>query len=214
MRTITALVFSLVFSSVSFAQTGTYVQPYQPGQQRQPGAANQAPEAYFVSTPDQLIRQGINRLAGFLIGVKAATPEAVQEFVALELAGYFDFAYMARWAAGRFYRRMDDAQRAAMTAKMQDMFLGALARNLGSLQQPLSRVDVFPARPGRTVNEAVVLTRVLNGNVPLHMEFRFYWSSRGWRVFDVSADGASALAFYRLYFNNVFRRYGPDAVLR
>ena len=208
MRTITALFFSLAFSSLSLAQTGNY---YQQGPS---GAANPASEPYFVSTPDQLIRQGINRLTGFLIGVKDASPEAVQEFVELELAGYFDFTYMARWAAGRFYRRLDDAQKAAMTAKMKDLFLGALARNLGSLQQPLSRIEVYPALPGRTVNEATVLTRVLNGKVPLHMEFRFYWGNEGWRVFDVSADGASAVAFYRLYFTNVFRRYGPDAVLR
>ncbi len=214
MRTITALIFSLAFSSLSFAQAGNYYLPYNTGQAGPSGASNTVPEPYYVATPDQLIRQGINRLAGFLVGVKDASPAAVQEFVALELSGYFDFSYMARWAAGRYYRRLTDAQKAAMAAKMQDLFLGALARNLGSLKPPLPRVDVYPARPGRTVNEASVLTRVHSGSVPLNMEFRFYWSQSGWRVFDVTADGASAVAFYRLYFNNVFRRYGPDAVLR
>jgi len=204
----TALVLSLVFSSLSLAQSGNSPQ------QLRTGASAYAVEPYFVATPDQLIRQGVNRLTGFLIGVEDATPEAVQEFVNLEIAGYFDFAYMARWAAGPFYQRLDTAQKAAMTAKMKDLFLGALARNLGSLQRPIPRIDVFPARPGRSVNEASVTARVMANPRQIRMNFRFYWSNHGWRVFDVSANGASAVAFYRRYFNNMFRRYGPDAVLR
>ena len=40
-----------------------------------------------------------------------------------------------------------------------------------------------------------------------------YWNEQGWRIFDVSANGASAVAYYRTYFGEMFRRYGPDAVL-
>ncbi len=203
MRTITTLVFSLVFSSLCLAQTGY-----------QSSAGAISPEPYYVATPDQLIRQGVNRLTGFLMGVENASPEAVREFVEMELAGFFDFEYMSRWAAGPFYRRLSDAQKAAMTAKMKDMFLGAVAQHLGSQQLPLSRVDVYPARPGRTVNESDVLTQVFTHNSRMQLNFRFYWSQTGWKVFDVSANGASAVAFYRRFFNNIFRRYGPDAVLR
>ncbi len=206
MRTISALVFSLVVSSLCLAGTGNPPQA---------GAPGMNPELNFVSAPDQIIRQGINRLTGFLMGSKNPSPDTVEDFVALELAGNFDFAYMARWAAGSFYQRLNDDQKAAMTAKMKDLFLGALARHLSSVQQPLSRVEVFPTRPGRTANEARVFTRVLNKKAQVRMVFRFYWSqSDGWRIFDVSANGASAVAFYRRYFNNLFRRHGPDAVLR
>jgi phospholipid transport system substrate-binding protein len=203
MRTIATLVFSLVFSSLCLAQTGN------------PSSAGAiSPEPYYVATPDQLIRQGVNRLTGFLMGVENASPEAVREFVELELAGFFDFDYMSRWAAGPFYRRLNDAQKSAMTARMKDMFLGAVAKHLGSQQLPLSRVEVYPARPGRTANESNVLAQVFTNNSRTQMNFRFYWSQTGWKVFDVSANGASAVAFYRRFFNNLFRRYGPDAVLR
>ncbi|RKZ36806.1 MAG: ABC transporter substrate-binding protein, partial [Gammaproteobacteria bacterium] len=44
--------------------------------------------------------------------------------------------------------------------------------------------------------------------------FRFYRSPRGWRIFDVSANGASAVTFYRQYFSRQVRRFGLQALGR
>ena len=57
-------------------------------------------DPYYVASPDQVIRQGIDRLVGFLIGSGDPDPQAVHDFVELEIAPHFDFAYMSRWAAG------------------------------------------------------------------------------------------------------------------
>lgn len=179
------------------------------------GAADTSPEPYYVASPDQLIRQGVDRLAGFLIGAGDPSPDAVRQFVELEIAPYFDFAYMARWAAGPLYHRLSLDQRVAMTAKVRSLFLDALARHLGTLERPLPRVDVFPARPGRTFSEASVYARVMSPDrPPVRLEFRFYWSRDGWQVYDAVANGASAAAFYRSYFTSALRRHGPEAVLR
>lgn len=172
-------------------------------------------DTYYIASPDQLIRQGIDRLTGFLMGSDNPEPETVRRFVAAEIGPHFDFAYMARWAAGPLYRRLDPAQRAAMTDKLRGMFLDAFARHLGTLQRPLPHVDVFPARPGRTIREAVVYARVISGPAPpVRLEFRFYWSGQGWKVYDAVANGASAVAFYRQYFTRALRRHGPEVVLR
>ena len=48
----------------------------------------------------------------------------------------------------------------------------------------------------------------------VNLEFRWYWNDGGWKIFDVSANGASALLFYRGYFSALIRRYGPEAALR
>jgi phospholipid transport system substrate-binding protein len=172
-------------------------------------------DPYYVASPDQLIRQGLDRLLGFLMGSRDPTPETVRQFVELEIAPYFDFAYMAQWASGPLQHRLDQQQRMAMTAKLRRLFLDALSRHLGTLERPLPRVDVFPARPGQSTSEARVYARVLpEGRPPARLEFRFYWSAEGWKVYDVVANGASAVGFYRTYFTTALRRYGPDAVLR
>jgi phospholipid transport system substrate-binding protein len=173
------------------------------------------PEPYYVATPDQLIRQGVDRLAGFMMGSPNTDEQSAREFVGVEIAPYFDFEYMARWAAGPFYHRLNAHHRAAMTAKLKELFLNALARNLGALQRPLPRIDVFPARPGQTMSEARVYARVLaERGPPLRLEFRFYWSAQGWKVYDAVANGSSAVAFFRGYFSAALRRHGPDVLLQ
>jgi len=204
MRSLAVVCFVLLTSSAGAQQPAAM-----------PGEGAYAGEQYYVASPDQLIRQGVDRLVGFLVGSGDATPEAIREFVELEIAPVFDFRYMARWSAGPLYHRLTPEQRAAMTAKLRAMFLDALARNLGSLDRPLPRVDVFPARPGRSVHEASVHARVLpEQRPPVRLEFRFYWSNDGWKVYDAVANGASAVAYYRSYFTTMLRRYGPDAALR
>ena len=174
-----------------------------------------APEPYYVATPDQLIRQAVDRLIGFMMGSPSAEPQNVREFVGLEIAPYFDFEYMSRWAAGRYYHRLTPQQRSALTVKLSCMFLDALSRNLGALQRPLPRVDVFPARPGRSMTEATVYVRIQAVQRPAaRLEFQFYWSPQGWKVYDVASNGASAVAYYRRYFTSMLGQHGPDVILR
>jgi len=204
MRT-TLAVALLVASAHLFAQSGygqgnpLYTPAYRP----------------IAATPDQVIRRGVDRLSGFLMGAQNASPQAIRAFLDHEIAPSFDFAYMARWAAGPMYRRLSDAQHARMTAVLKDLFLSALAKNLGTYAQPTPRVDVYPARTTANGRQATVHARVVSLNgIFSGLNFRFYWSKQGWRIFDVSANGASAVAYYRTYFGDMFRRYGPDVVLR
>ena len=120
---------------------------------------------------------------------------------------------MARWAAGPLHHRLDEQQRGALAVKLQTLFLGALARNLGTIERPLPRVDVFPARPGQSMSDAVVYARVWRPSGQTRLEFRFYWTGSEWKVYDAAANGASAVAYYRRYFSTMLRHHGPDAIL-
>ena len=202
----TALVAALLLASTQlFAQSG-YGQGdglYEPGYTPVP------------TTPDQIVRSGMDRLTGFLMGAQDPSPEAIRTFLDREIAPFFDFTYMARWAAGPMYRRLNATQHARMTVLLKGLFLSALAKNLGTYARPLPRVDVYPARAAANGSQATVHTRVTGANGMFSgMNFRFYWNEQGWRIFDVSANGASAVAYYRSYFGAMFRRYGPEAVLR
>ncbi|MGI9332077.1 MAG: MlaC/ttg2D family ABC transporter substrate-binding protein [Gammaproteobacteria bacterium] len=176
------------------------------------GAA-EATESARPMPPHRIVRQGVDRLVGFLIGASDDRPDALQVFLDQTIAPHFDFAYMSRWAAGPLYRRLDNGQRTALESKLEISFMGALARNLGSFTRPIPRIDVFRTRPGQRRGEARVPVRVVTdaGQI-MRLEFRFYWSTSGWKIYDVTANGASAVAFYREYFGEMLRRRGPDAL--
>lgn len=164
--------------------------------------------------PEQLLREGISRLNRFFSQPRSPTPEEIRFFLDAEIAPYFDFRYMSRWAAGHYFRRMSEIHREQMAAYLSDMFLTALARNLGSFARPLPEVEVLPTRRGRAPGEVSVSAMVAPGTeLPLPLEFRFYWSPEGWKIFDVKANGLSAVGFYRRYFTDLLRRHGPDALL-
>jgi len=166
----------------------------------------------WSASPDQIVRSGVDRLTGFLIGVPEVTPENLGSFLDLEIAPLFDFDYMAKWSAGTYWPRLDANERARLGAKLGSMFLDALARNLGTYVEPLPRIDVFPARRAGP-SEARVSARVTGERgMRVRLDFRFYLSARGWRVFDVAANGASAVAYYRGYFRELLRRKGPAAL--
>ena len=164
--------------------------------------------------PAQVLSRGIERLTGFLIGARDPTPETVFSFLHDEMAPHFDFTYMAAWAAGPHHRQLDSQQRTRLAARLEQLLLGALARNLGSFSQPSPRIDIYRPRPGRSGVEAVVPARVMYpSGFTVRLEFRFYWSGSAWRIFDVAANGASALAYYRRHFRDLLERPGPAAPL-
>lgn len=175
-----------------------------------PGAgpySRQAPAEQAMS-PSAILRQGIDRLKGFLTRGAASTEE-IQAFLDQEIAPYFDFDYMAQWAGGPMYRQMDEAQRAEFAANLKQMFFSALARNLGTFSTPAPRIDIFPARARPYSREVTVNARVTRDRgYPVSLRFRFYRGDDGWKVFDVTANGTSAVAYYRRYFAKMARGGG------
>jgi phospholipid transport system substrate-binding protein len=151
-----------------------------------------------VADPGEVLREGVTKLLQFLRQKNSPNEAAVQAFLDKEIAPYFDFAYMAKWTAGPAYRNMDIQQRKMLEQKIKEMLLTSLGQRLGSYDN--QDVRFFqPRRVGQ--NEVKVRMGILRaGGYPARIDFRFYRGDSGWKVFDVSANGSSALAFYRQYF--------------
>ncbi len=205
---------------------------YPPGASYAPAYANpiaghygRQPPAWFnpgtyqeprEPTPDQILRTGIDELSRFLQSDAAENPDALQAYVLTRVAPYFDFTRMARWAAGRYFRRMDANQRSAFTQKLAGMFLEALTRNLGTYTNPLPRIDIFHLRSARFGDEVTVRALVTpRGGYPMKLDFGLARTEDGqWRVYDVAANGNSAVTYYRNHFARLASRQGIPALLR
>ena len=172
------------------------------------GAPWSAPRAVPQQTqanPAAVLREGMNRLVAFL--QTNPGPAQISAFVDAEIAPYFDFSYMTQWVAGRQYRYMGEGERQAMQDELKQMFLGALAQRLGGYSNQSVRFN----RP-RRVNgsEVSVGVDILQpGGYPARLNFRFYRGKDGWRVFDVSANGSSALVHYRQHFTRLQYQQRP-----
>jgi phospholipid transport system substrate-binding protein len=158
--------------------------------------------------PGTLLREGMTKLLKFVRRSKPRDPQQVAAFLESEIAPYFDFDYMGDWAAGSMKRHMTDQQIHELGLRVKEMLLGTLARRLGDYNNQDVRF-YRPRSSGR--NEVKVRVGILQaGGYPTNIDFRFYRSESGWKVFDVAANGNSALAYYRQYFMNQMRPQAPN----
>jgi phospholipid transport system substrate-binding protein len=161
-----------------------------------------APQAES-SAPLNIVKAGINKLTTFIRNGGGQNPEQARTFLESEVAPYFDFNYMARWAAGPAWRSMTPEQRAIMQEQITQAFMTTLAQKLTSYtNQP---IRYFTPR-GQGSDDVRVSAWIMQPNgIPTKLEFRFYKSEAGWKIFDVKAGGNSAVVYYRNQFRSLYR---------
>lgn len=167
----------------------------------------QQPQQQRVAGPADVLRQGINELRSFLTSGNARNPGDVDRFVEQRIAPYFNFNHMIKSSLGPTWQRMTPADRNEAKSWLRQNFLSRLTEYIANYQA--SRVDVLNPQPGMNRGEMIVPVRVWRQNVPpMSLDFRFYQDKSGWRIFDVSANGQSAIIFYRGYINRMLRGQG------
>ncbi len=149
-----------------------------------------------VANPAVALRAGIDKLMAFLGQEPAPDAAQLSAFLNNEIAPFFDFDYMAKTAGGRLFERLSADQQAEITAGIKNSFLGKMADKLGGYSN--QQVRFLPPRAGDGGRTAQVSVAILNpGTYPARLDFRLYRGGEDWRVYDVAANGQSAIVHYR-----------------
>jgi len=169
------------------------------------------PQEKVAPSPEAILQSGISALIGQF--KKGSTQEEMLGFLDQEISRYFDFAYMARLSSGPYWNSINEGQQHTFEGRFRAMFFQSLARQISNLGNP--QIQFYPVRPGATPNEMTVSARVTQPQgIPILMDFRFYRNEQeGWKVFDVVADGSSAVLYYRRFYTELVGRYGVNALL-
>ncbi len=183
-----------------------------------PGYGYTQPYAYYPNyqqqSPAQLLEMGVKVLQDYLKSGQLEDQDKVVEFLDSQMAQFFDFEQMARWAAGYHYNRMNSAQQYIFQSNLKKMFFAAFARIVSAYGDSQPRIEFLPARR-QGYEEVVVTARVIpSKNFPIRIDFRFMQGPSGWKIYDVGTNGNSAVAYYRAYFNNLIRSRGFNALLQ
>lgn len=151
-----------------------------------------------------VLEEGMDKLLEFLAQDELPNKLQVSAFLDREIAPYFDFGYMAKWVAGTAYTGMTAAERKALASQLEADFLGVLARNLIGYQG--QQVKLFPPWRGSRGAVSVNVALARADRYPTRLEFRMAGAERGWKVYDVVANGQSAAAYYRVQFQRTARQ--------
>ncbi len=168
------------------------------------------------TAPDQLVRKVTDRIIEL---IKANRQEYARDYKKLyamvdrEVLPYFDFRVMSRSVLGRFWREATEQQQERFVKEFRDLLVRTYATALLKYNDEEIRYLPFRAEPGdKTV---LVRTEVVQGgggqNVPIN--YSFYRSNEGWKVYDVSVGGVSLVTNYRSTYAEKIRREGLDMLI-
>ena len=190
----------LLFLILAYSHTASAAPYY-------PGGYLGTPAQTETDAPVVIVQSGINKLTRFISSGSAQNRATAMIFLETEVAPYFDFEYMTRWAAGPAWRTMPPGQRADMQRQLTSAFMNTLVQKLANYtNQP---VRYFTPR-GQSSNDVRVKAWIMQPNgIPTKLEFRFYKSKNGWKIFDVKAAGNSAVVHYRNQFRHLYRNRHP-----
>ncbi len=156
------------------------------------------PESVPNDEPRQVLRQGLQNL---LILHQQVTPNMDKNLLLQRLEQgilpYFDFNHMARWVIGRYQQQVSPSQMVRLSRYLQALFLTALVENLGNGSKQYHFVLKEPLVNPQN-GEVVIKVQVHKEQEKLIMiAFRLYSDGQNWKIFDVSANGMSAMLYYR-----------------
>jgi phospholipid transport system substrate-binding protein len=165
-----------------------------------------------LEEPARVLRVGVESLTGYLNDNKGVPPEQLHAFLEQEIVPYFDFNRMAFWAAGETNRYLNPEQRQQLTIMLRERFLQTMAEELSGYKQ--SRIQYLRPRGNPRRGDVTLGVRVFGADsYPVQLDFKLYRGKEGWKVYDVVANGVSAVSHYRNEFSQLVNRYGVQGFL-
>jgi phospholipid transport system substrate-binding protein len=166
-------------------------------------------------TPADIFKEGIYQLQKFMRSDQMNDEKARDAFISQQIQPKFDLQKMAKLVAGKHYRHMSPEQKTTFTNKLGQMFFRGFTDHLVSASGEQPKIRLLKKRINKDEQLIDVLARALYPDgKSTRLVFRFANSAQGWRVYDVSADGSSAVLYYRQHFTQLAKQLGPEAMLQ
>lgn len=167
------------------------------------------------NTPVDLVRDTSSQVLDLLHKDNGSNSTKIREQVESLVMPKFDFKRMTALAVGLDWRQANASQQAELTRQFQQLLVRSYAVTMSRFKN--AHISVAPtavlANDGR---EASVKSQVVanDNNQPVTIEYTFYQSAQGWKVYNVKVEGASLITAYRNDFGEQVRKGGVDGLIK
>ncbi|OWY37204.1 ABC transporter [Xenophilus sp. AP218F] len=129
----------------------------------------------------------------------------------------FDFPRMTALAVGLGWRQATPEQRAVLTQQFQTLLVRTYSSTMTRFKS--AQVDVKPnpvmGNGGRDATVKTVVTLPgSNSNNTVAVDYILNKGDKGWKIYNVSVEGASLVTVYRNSFNEEIRKTGVDGLIK
>ena len=174
--------------------------------------ATYPPPPADLEEPMRVLRDGIETLTGYMGQNRNMSPLQIYNYLNESVVPYFDFEHMAYWAFGPMNRELDSVQRANFVSLLRHRFLTAMAEQLAGYRH--ARIEYLRPKGDPYRGRVSLGVRVYSPEMPpVQLNFLLQRGRDGWKIYDVSANGTSAVQYYRNEFAGLAHRYGVRGIL-
>lgn len=172
----------------------------------------------MAETPDELVRDTSRQVLDVLKRDNGKNTKAIRAEVEALVLPKFDFTRMTALAVGRGWRDANPEQQ----KQLIDQFRMLLVRTYSSTMTRFknAQISVQASNPAADAREVTVRSDVelpagaAGDKRSAQVDYTLIKTPTGWRVYNVSIEGASLVTIYRNNFNDILRQGGPDALIQ
>lgn len=170
-----------------------------------------------ATPPDVLVRKTTQEVLSLLRAegeqIKGDS-QAIFQLIRKEVLPHFDFRLMSRLVLARHWRGAPEAQRERFVEEFRQL----LVRTYGSSLSKYSGQEIryLPLQSSGSKDQRVTVeTEILQpGGPPIPLDYKLHRTESGWKVYDVTVDGASLVLNYRSQFSSQIKRHGLDGLIQ
>jgi phospholipid transport system substrate-binding protein len=175
-----------------------------------------APGHASGSPPDQIARAATDKIIALVKENKDAyTKDSGKLFAMVDehVLPHFDFRAMSRSVLGRYWREASEDQRQRFTSEFRDLLVRTYATAL--LKYNDEQIVYQPFRLVQGDRTATVRSEVhrRDGGPTISINYSFYQTDSGWKVYDVTIEGASLVTTYQSTYAQRVQKEGIDKVI-
>jgi phospholipid transport system substrate-binding protein len=169
-----------------------------------------------IVAPDVLIQSTSDEVIAIIKQDKDIQSGNQQKIVALvdaKLLPHFNFQRMTQLAVGRSWRTATAEQKQTLITEFHNLLVRTYAKAFSSYRD--QRVEVKPTKMTDSDDEVTVKTNIVKPNgSALAVNYELQKTKDGWKVFDLSIEGAGLVPTYRSSFATEIEKGGLDGLIK
>ena len=180
-----------------------------------------APAALAVDTPpntppDVLARTTTQEVIAILKQdkeLKRGNQAKVYQLVEAKILPNFDFNRMTQLALGKHWPRATAKQKQELVTEFRNLLVRTYSSSLTAYSDQTIDFKPLAMKPDDT--DVTVRSEIRQpGGQPIPINYSFYKTAFGWKVYDVTIDNVSLVTNYRASFASTIRQSGIDGLIK
>lgn len=166
--------------------------------------------------PDTLIKSTSEEVIAIIKqdqDIKAGNQQKIVALVDAKLLPHFNFQRMTQLAVGKTWRTATPEQKQTLITEFHNLLVRTYAKAFSSYRD--QSVEVKPMKISDADDEVTVKTSIIKPNGPsLAVNYEMQKTRDGWKVFDLSIEGAGLVPTYRSSFAAEIEKGGLDGLIK